>query len=142
MPTYSKPLVILVVEDDEDDRELLQIAFNEGDYKGELFFANDGEHAWQLLNDGSVEPSLLLLDINMPRLNGMELLEKLKSTLRFKALPVLMFTTSSNEGMVRKAYELGANSYVVKPQNFQRLSEIWDQVYSYWTQMIQLPSRD
>ncbi len=132
----------MIVEDDEDDRELLQIAFNEGDYKGELVFANDGEHAWQLLKNGEVDPSLLLLDINMPRLNGMEFLERIKSSPEFKALPILMFTTSSNESMIRQAYELGANSYVVKPQNFQRLTEIWDQVYSYWTQMIQLPFRE
>lgn len=137
----QKTVTILVVDDDKDDREFLELAFKEGGYPGDLIFAEDGEFAWELLQNQALEPSLILLDINMPRLNGLSLLTRIRENTALKALPVLMFTTSEQEETIKKAYEQGANSYIVKPQTYQDLAQTWKQIYAYWAQIIELPSK-
>ncbi|PQA59993.1 two-component system response regulator [Siphonobacter curvatus] len=133
-----KPLFI-VVEDDEDDRDLLQLACQEGEYNCELVFAEDGQHALEVLQSLKTRPSVMLLDINMPKMGGLALLEKLKNSSVWKEMPIVMLTTSDNEDTIHRAYGLGANSYIVKPTNFRGLSNLWDTVYHFWTDTVQLP---
>ncbi|MFT4033854.1 MAG: response regulator [Siphonobacter sp.] len=133
----KKPL-FLVVEDDEDDRELLTMACQEGPYPCDLVFAENGKKAIELLE--KINPSVILLDINMPRMNGLELLTELKSSEKWKSMPILMLTTSDSKSLILDAYDLGANSYVVKPNSYQALSKVWENVYKFWANTIQLPT--
>ncbi len=133
--------VFLVVEDDEDDRDLLQLAYQEGEYNCELIFAEDGHQAIELLQRLSIQPSIVLLDINMPRMGGLALLQKLKSSSSWKKMPVVMLSTTDHNETISQAYSMGANSYIVKPSNFHDLHQVWDSVYHFWTRTVQLPSQ-
>ncbi len=133
--------VFLVVEDDEDDRDFLMMACQEGAYFCDLVFAHDGTHALDLLEHHIPTPSLIILDINMPKMNGMQLLEKLKESSQWKHLPIIMLTTSQDLQMIQDAYQLGANSYLVKPYSYQKVSELFDGLYSYWIRTVQLPKK-
>lgn len=101
--------LIVSAEDDEDDRYLLQESFEQAPRNFSLVFAHNGDEAWQLLTQDSVWPSLLLLDINMPGLNGLALLERIRNDEKLRTLPVLILTTSDDEKVVEKAYRLGVN---------------------------------
>ncbi|MDQ1089218.1 MULTISPECIES: response regulator [unclassified Siphonobacter] len=135
---FIKPL-FLIVEDDEDDRDLLKLAYEEGDYDCELVFAEDGHQAIELLQQLHTLPSIALLDINMPRMGGLDLLEKIKSSSDWRKMPVLMLSTTSRSETISQAYSMGANSYIVKPNSFRDLHKIWDAVYHFWTRTVQLP---
>ena len=135
-----KPL-FLVVEDDEDDRDLLKLAYEEGTYDCELIFAEDGQSAIELLKQLHTPPSIVLLDINMPKMGGLALLQQLKSSLDWKKMPVVMLSTTDHNDTILQAYSMGANSYIVKPNSFRDLHKVWDSVYHFWTRTVQLPSR-
>uniref|UniRef100_UPI003B3ACCE5 response regulator n=1 Tax=Siphonobacter sp. TaxID=1869184 RepID=UPI003B3ACCE5 len=107
----------------------------------DLVFAHDGTHALDLLENHIPTPSLIILDINMPKMNGMQLLEKLKASSRWKHLPIIMLTTSQDIQMIQDAYQLGANSYLVKPYSYQKVSELFEGLYSYWVRTVQLPRK-
>ncbi|MDQ1089220.1 MULTISPECIES: response regulator [unclassified Siphonobacter] len=134
----NKPL-FLVVDDDQDDRDLLGMAYNEGTYNCDLVFAESGQQALDILDKSAVQPSLLLLDINMPGMNGLELLQKLKVSERYRVMPIVILTTSSNSKTIDAAYHMGANSYLIKPDNFNKLSKVWDSLYHFWTSTAKLP---
>ncbi|PQA59648.1 response regulator [Siphonobacter curvatus] len=135
----TKPL-FLIVDDDADDRDLLNLAYQEGSYQCDLVFAEDGREALKLLEQSPVRPSVMLVDINMPGMNGLELLQKLKSSARWKGMPVVMLTTSNNPRLIHDAYSMGANSYLVKPDNYHTLSSLWDALYGFWTNTAKLPT--
>ncbi len=135
-----KPL-FLVVEDDEDDRDLLKLAYEEGTYDCELIFAEDGQSAIELLKQLHTPPSIVLLDINMPKMGGLALLQQLKSSSDWKKMPVVMLSTTAHNDTILQAYSMGANSYIVKPNSFRDLHKVWDSVYHFWTRTVQLPSR-
>lgn len=133
--------LIVSAEDDEDDRYLLQESFEQAPRNFSLVFAHNGDEAWQLLTQDSVWPSLLLLDINMPGLNGLALLERIRNDEKLRTLPVLILTTSDDEKVVEKAYRLGVNGYVVKPSQFEQLEHFWISVESFWLKSTQLPTK-
>lgn len=131
--------LIVSAEDDEDDRFLLRESFDESPRNFTLEFANNGEEAWQLLTGAGKWPSLLLLDINMPGLNGLSLLERIRNDEKLKTLPILMLTTSEDQTVIDKAYRLGANGYVVKPSSYEDLKYFWNSVQTFWLQTTHLP---
>jgi len=134
----TKKFYILIAEDDPDDRFLLKTAFEESGYPNVLKFVENGVELIQHLKDVTEQkpkdevPGFILLDLNMPKKDGREVLKEIKENKLFKKIPVIVFTTTKNENEIAKCYELGANSYVVKPLVFEELVKIIKGLYSYW----------
>jgi CheY-like chemotaxis protein len=125
---------IIIADDDEDDRMLLQSAFQENRVDVEIEFALDGSDLMKMLADQkSVLPiSFVLLDLNMPRKDGREALREIKQHPILKKIPVIVFTTAKNESEIRKCYDLGANTYIVKPDGFESLRKVVLNLTTYW----------
>ena len=130
---------ILLIEDNEDDIELTKLAFNKNKFANQIKVITDGEEALNfVLRKDSTEmdemgkPTLILLDINLPKVNGLEILEHIKKDPYVKTIPVVMLTTSKQDEDVVQSYELGANSYVRKPVNFQEFVDVVNNLGIYW----------
>jgi two-component system response regulator len=129
---------ILIAEDDADDRFLLKAAFEENGYKDRLHFVENGVEVLDYLHkltagDSEVKlPRFILLDLNMPKKDGREVLKELKQSPFFKKIPVIVFSTTNNEQEMRRCYELGANSYITKPNSFENLIKTVAAFRSYW----------
>ena len=127
--------VILVAEDDENDALLLRMAFQRAALATELIVVRDGQEAIDFLNGENSDlsqamPGVLLLDLKMPRVNGFEVLAWLGAQERYKDLPVVIFSSSSHESDVKKAREMGAREYLVKPHDFGDLIKILQDVHN------------
>jgi CheY-like chemotaxis protein len=130
---------ILLIEDNPLDAELTLVGLRENELGLKTTWIADGEQAVDYLfrrgayteRTGS-DPRLILLDLKMPRMDGMEVLKRLKSDERTKRIPVVMMTSSREEADVTRSYDLGVNSYVVKPVDFQVLREVAQQAGFYW----------
>ena|SRR5256714_5654200 len=133
-----KKFYILIAEDDADDRFLLKTAFEESGYKNTLKFVENGVELLKHLKEvtegknNDEFPGFILLDLNMPKKDGREVLKEIKENKVFKKIPVIVFTTTKNENEINRCYELGANSYVVKPLVFDELVHIIQGLHSYW----------
>jgi CheY-like chemotaxis protein len=136
--TIHNPL-ILVVEDDEDDRDFIREALEDADLPCQLRFARDGVDALEQLDSLDRLPTLILCDVNMPRLDGFGLLDHLRASPRLRCLPVVMFSTSGNNETVATAFERGANSYVTKPTSYFDFSRVLGEVRSYWLNLSRVP---
>lgn len=143
---HEKSIHILLADDDEDDRMLTEQAFVEGKLKNTLSFVNDGEELMDYLNfrngftkENAKRPGLILLDLNMPKKDGRDCLRELKSNPDLKHIPVVVLTTSKNEQDVFKTYNLGVNSFIVKPVTFKELVDIVLGLDKYWFQIVELP---
>jgi CheY-like chemotaxis protein len=112
---------ILLAEDDEDDRFLFVDALNEIDSTIRCSIATNGNKALQALRQAEKLPDILFLDINMPSMNGLECLQKIKKDIRLLRLPVVIFTTSSNPDDIELTHRLGANVFLIKPSSFEEL---------------------
>lgn len=129
--------MVLVAEDDPDDRLLLREAFAErlGD-EVPLTFVNDGaeliEYLVRLGESNGPLPSVILLDINMPRMNGLQALERIKAHSRMRTIPCAMLSTSDSPEMVNLSYQLGASAYFQKPATFQQMVELAGVIYLSW----------
>jgi CheY-like chemotaxis protein len=140
--------MILVAEDDPTDAFFLQRAFAKAGVTVGLKFVRDGQEAIDYLRGeppfvdrlSHPMPQLLLLDLKMPRLNGFEVLHWLKTQPGLKRLLVVVFSSSAEEGDVNRAYDLGANSYLVKPHSTEQLMELVDRVEKYWLETNQDPN--
>lgn len=140
---------ILIAEDDADDRFLLQTAFVENGYTDAIDFVENGVDVMNYLRDlnkmnphsegKAPYPSFILLDLNMPKKNGREVLKEIKEHPELKKIPVIIFTTTKNELEINRCYELGANSYIVKPSSFELLLKIIDQIRNYWLMTSAIP---
>jgi len=138
---------ILIAEDDADDRYLLQTAFSEIGYPEKIDFVENGIEVLNYLDtnythnnsDERSLPGFILLDLNMPKKDGREVLKELKAHPVFKKIPVIVFTTTKNEIEIRRCYELGANSYVVKPISFDALLKVVENIRSFWFQTASIP---
>jgi two-component system, response regulator len=132
--------IILLVEDNEDDVLLTQRAFQKNNVKNELVVVHDGREALDWLfaegehagRDTSVLPELILLDVNMPRVGGLEVLERVRADPRTEFVPVVMLTSSKQEEDLIRSYELGANSYVRKPVAFENFVDAVRTLGVYW----------
>lgn len=143
MTSEHGPRSILLVEDNPVDLDLALRAFSRQGAACSIEVARDGEEALAFIHrweQGHPVPALVLLDIKLPRVNGLEVLRQLKSHPRFGYIPVVMLTTSGEDADVGQAYELGANSYIVKPVNFARFIEVTEQIEQYWCQLNALPN--
>ena len=126
--------VILVAEDDADDRFLLQTAFEEIGGDEQLTFTENGVELIDYL-DGLGEKAFhgfILLDLNMPKKDGREVLKYLKQNTKYKRIPIVVFSTTKNEVEVLRCYELGANTYIRKPVNYDSLLKVVEDMRKYW----------
>jgi two-component system response regulator len=139
MHKSAEKLFILIAEDDADDRFLFKTAFEEKGYKDQIEFVENGIELWRFLQDIEKRepdkrnyPSFILLDLNMPKKDGREALREIKQHPIFKKIPVVVFTTTNSENEVKRCYELGANTYVVKPVSFDSLLKVVEEIRMYW----------
>lgn len=119
----EKSIKILSAEDDRDDQFLIKRAIDKAYIKTEIYFVSNGEDLLERLltcNDENI-PDLILLDLNMPEMSGIEALKKIKENEKNRKIPVVILTTSDNENDMEQCYELGIQSYVTKPQSFDEL---------------------
>ena len=130
---------ILLVEDNPLDAELTMNGLKSGNVVNHITWVNDGQQALDyLFREGeyagrdNVPPRLVLLDLKMPRVDGIEALRQMKSDERTRRIPVVIMTSSEEESDVAKTYDLGVNSYVVKPMDFHALAEVMRQAGFYW----------
>jgi len=140
-------LQILIAEDDADDRYLIGTAFTEKGYSEKIDFVENGVELLNYLENILVTnpdeknlPCVILLDLNMPKKDGREALKELKQHPTFKKIPVIVFTTTKNEIEIKRCYELGANSYVVKPLTFDELLMVVENIRSYWFKTASIPA--
>jgi CheY-like chemotaxis protein len=145
MTQLQGTLSLLVAEDDADDRILLTDAFAESGVEVSLQFVHDGVELMDCLfqrdrDPDKTLPDLVLLDLNMPRMDGREALRAIREHERLRHLPVIILTTSRAELDIRVSYQLGANSYVTKPRRFDELIMVLRSLERYWMDIVQLPS--
>jgi CheY-like chemotaxis protein len=142
-----RQLTVLLVEDNPRDVRLTQRAFVQTGLPHELRVVRDGDEALRYLRrEGSYKdpsisprPDVILMDLNLPRMSGHEVLDCLKQDTRFKQIPVIVLTTSGRPDDVRLAYEAGANAYLLKPVEFARFTEIMAQLGKFWLETVELP---
>ncbi|MEM9059640.1 MAG: response regulator [Pseudomonadota bacterium] len=140
---------ILIADDDADDRMLIEDAFIENHIVNPLMFVEDGEQLLQFLcREGEFEslkaeplPALIILDLNMPKIDGRAALDAIKNNKELRIIPVIVMTTSKAEEDIFRTYDLGVNSFISKPISFDELVEIVSAIGKYWTQVVALPSR-
>lgn len=147
METASKAMTILIVDDDDDDRHLINRAFVELHSQARVMHVRDGQemidymHRNVPFSDPSSFPlpNLILLDLNMPRMNGQEALQYLKSDPRLRRIPVVILSTSDSQTDVQLLYDLGANAYVRKPLSYHGLLRAVQRLDQFWLQVVRFP---
>ena len=131
---------ILIVDDNQDDFEATKRAFSKTNLRNPITYARSGEEALRYLRsaeDG--KPGIILLDLNMPGLDGRQTLEAIKRNAELRKIPVVVLTTSDDERDVKRCYELGANTYIQKPVDFDGLIAAIQQLKEYWFEIALLP---
>jgi CheY-like chemotaxis protein len=146
MEPAQRPVVILIAEDDDDDFLLTREALQSFLPQSGLKRVRDGEELVDYLRRRmkdepaeAPEPSLIFLDLNMPRKDGREALSEIKSHPQLRRIPVIVLTTSEAEEDVRRSYELGANSYICKPMRFEQFRSTIELICRYWFEAAALP---
>ena len=142
----QRPAEILLVEDNAGDIRLTQEALSEGRINNRLHIANDGVIALDFLRHqgdyvDAPRPDLILLDLNLPRLDGREVLAEIKADRKLKNIPVVVLTTSRAEQDLLKAYSLHANCYIKKPVEFENFMEVIHSIKDFWLTIVVLPPR-
>lgn len=145
MQTQSRQIEILLVEDNAGDVLLTKKAFEKAKLANNILVAKDGDIALQMLRKqgeyGDIPtPDLVLLDINLPRINGHEVLVEIKNDELLKRIPVVMLTSSKAEQDVLSTYDLHANSFIVKPINLQSFYEVVNAIEQFWFTIVVLPT--
>ncbi|MFC1671889.1 response regulator [Planctomycetota bacterium] len=130
---------ILMAEDDPDDRMLARDALEEARLVNHIDFVEDGEELMAYLRE-EPPPGLILLDLNMPKKDGREALAEIKADPNLRHIPVVVLTTSKEEEDVARTYDLGVNSFIVKPVTFESLVDIMKAIAKYWFEIVRLPS--
>lgn len=142
-----EPIAILMVEDNPADVELTREALREQKIANRLFVAEDGVEAMRFLHREGPHaqaplPDLILLDLNLPRKDGREVLAEIKQDERLKTIPVVVLTSSEAEADIAKTYSLHANCYVTKPVDFDRFLQIIESIESFWFTVVKLPRHE
>lgn len=147
MVRKSKPVTILIAEDDPDDRMLLSDAFLESRVSNEIHFVEDGEQLLAYLRregqyadpEKAPFPGMILLDLNMPKMDGREALAIIKADPALQRIPVVVLTTSKAEADIVRTYGLGVSSFIAKPVTFEGLVEVVQAIGHYWIEIVELP---
>jgi two-component system, chemotaxis family, response regulator Rcp1 len=140
------PLVVLLVEDNMPDIRLTKMAIEYSELTITLEVVHDGIQALEYLEGLGAyaqkpKPDLMLLDLNMPRMNGLELIARLRSDSKWRALPILVLTSSSAPSDIESSYAAGANYYLIKPMNFDEYMNLVTTSLRFWGSMVELPGR-
>lgn len=136
----STPIEILLVEDNPADVRLTQEALREGKVRNNLHIARDGEEALAFLRrEGEPRPDLILLDLNLPRRDGREVLKEIKSDPRLMTIPIVVLTTSAAEADIVKSYSLHANCYITKPVDLDQFITVVKSIDDFWLTIVKLP---
>lgn len=143
------PINILLVDDDEDDLFFAQRALDKSNLPNNTYTVHNGIELLDYLNhrgaytpETAPRPDIILLDLNMPKMNGTEALKELRSHTELAHIPVILFTTSGAEQDIKTSYKLGANSYIKKPGDFNKLVEIMNALKTYWIEHATLPPKN
>ena len=145
MPS-DRPVRILVVDDDPDDQLLIREALDEARVQTDVQVVNDGLELLDYLRRGgrfsridTPQPDLILLDLNMPRMGGHEVLQTLKADPELRKIPIVVLTTSKRDEDVQRSYEFGANTFITKPNSFPELVDVVQALEKYWFRVAELP---
>ena len=144
MRNISEPIEILLVEDQASDVLITREALEQAKVNHALHVVEDGVKAMQFLRkedpyDSAPHPDLILLDLNMPRKNGREVLAEIKADAKLRNIPVAVLTTSNADKDILEAYSLHANCYIVKPVQFENFVEVMLRINSFWFSVVTLP---
>ena len=144
MPINNRNIEILLVEDNPGDVNLTRIALADREINVNLSVVVDGVEAMNFLHrqgryPDAIHPDLILLDWNLPRKDGREVLSEIKADDRLQRIPVVVLTTSQSEEDILKAYDLRANCYITKPLDFQQFVKIIQSIEDFWFTIVQLP---
>ena len=147
MKQLGQPIIILMADDDADDRMLTKDALEESRVLNELRFVEDGEELMDYLTRrgkfsdpaDSPRPGLILLDLNMPKKDGREALKEIKADPDLRRIPVVVMTTSKAEEDIFRSYDIGASSFITKPVTFGRLVDLMRALGEYWVEFVELP---
>jgi CheY-like chemotaxis protein len=134
-------LRIAVVEDNPAEAQLLQMALRETGVPMQVVLLKDGVEAVEYLSRNSLRCDLVLLDLNLPRLSGFEVLEHLKRQDEFRHLPIVVLSGSSDPADIERCYRAGANSYICKPVHLDEIFDKAAQLIAYWSKCVKIPSR-
>jgi len=142
--TSGRPIEILLVEDNPGDVRLTVEGLKESKVRNNLHVARDGVEAMEFLRrtgryGGAVRPDLILLDLNLPRMDGREVLAEVKSDAKLKTIPVVVLTTSRAEQDVLRSYELQANCYITKPADLEQFIAVVKSIDDFWFTIVTLP---
>lgn len=149
MSADGRPITILIADDDADDRMMASEALEESRLANDLRFVEDGEelldylyHRGRFAAEGAApRPGLILLDLNMPRKDGREALREIKGDPALRSIPIVVLTTSKAEEDIYRTYDLGVNSFITKPVQFESLVEVMRALGKYWFEIVELPAR-
>jgi CheY-like chemotaxis protein len=144
MKILTKQVEILIVEDNEGDIRLIEEVFEEAKIRNRLHIAEDGEEAMLFLHGegkfaGSPRPYVIILDLNLPKKDGREVLREIKEDGNLKNIPVIVLTTSNSEKDILGAYGLRANAYITKPLDFDQFIKIIKSIENFWLDVVELP---
>lgn len=146
----KKLIPILVADDDQDDCQMIKEGFEENRLLNQLSFVHDGDELLNYLyHRGKYEdrtkypdPGLILLDLNMPKKDGREVLKEIKDNQKLRQIPVVVFTTSQAEEDIYRTYNLGVNSYITKPVEFGAFVQVFRDLGRYWFEIVELPNAE
>ena len=144
----AKPIRILVADDDADDRMLIGDAFEEASLKNPIDFVEDGIELLEYLkHEGryadladDVRPGIILLDLNMPRMDGRTALGEIRKDPELRNIPIIVLTTSKSEEDILRTYDLGVNSFITKPVTFDGLVKVVQVLNQYWVEIVAVPA--
>ncbi|MBI3608110.1 MAG: response regulator [Nitrospirae bacterium] len=147
MVNHLQPVTILLVEDNLQDIEITRRAFAKGRVRNDLMVVRDGEEALDYLHHRgkfhdpatSPRPGMILLDLNLPKVGGLEVLQQIKQDDHLKTIPVIVLTVSQREEDVVRSYDLGVNTYIQKPVEFDSFMRVVNAVHEYWILIATLP---
>ena len=143
-----RSITILIADDDPEDRMLAEDALKEGRLVNDVRFVEDGEELLEYLQhrgkfedpESSPRPGMILLDLNMPRMDGREALKVIKGDPELRRIPVVVLTTSKAEEDIYRSYDLGVNSFIIKPVTFDSLVNIMRILEAYWFEIVEIPT--
>lgn len=144
-PQHTKPIEILLVEDNPGDVRLTRESLSEAKVRNNMVVASDGVAAMACLRRegeyaNAIRPDLILLDLNLPRMNGFEVLDAIKEDPELKRIPVVVLTTSQAEQDIIQSYNLYANAYVTKPVDLEQFIKVIKTIEGFWLEIVKLPN--